>query len=574
MIWRRRASGNLSPGATFEKYTVEKFLGRGGMGAVYLVRHNVLDSPFALKVLFPEVATRDALFVNRFIREAKLACKIKHPNLIEVHDAGKNSKNGMYYLIMDYVSGGSVREMLNSQRKIAPERAISIIAQVASALGEAHKHKMVHRDIKPDNIMFTEDGVCKLADLGIAKSAAEQDVTLTTDNAVFGTPAYMSPEQAIASGKVDCRADIYSLGIVLFEMLTGKRPYCGKSSMEILSQVVRNDNIPDVREFCPGISADVAELVRDMTLKNIDERIADPDELTARILKIQDFGTNSEEASLTEKILRKIPGKTLSKIKLSPIIGAKNFPSPVASEHWDKTVVVGDDAGQKEQGAIRSAQKNSAEKKNIGLMVTGIVAAAIMVSLAIFFIIAAGRGDSTESADAGNSVAAPVVLSGNVPVVAESGKETETTGATAGEDKLVPGAVVVIGNEARNFKSAIEKSGKAPVVFRTTGGRSDSLRQLKEIIKSKPRCVILIPAAKYAKQDMSLNNFENLILNEALLLRDNLIPFAFMLSENDPDEPKVELFNDAIRKLCNSRSITVIETQDKLLEAFREILPE
>ena len=111
-------------------------------------------------------------------------------------------------------------------------------------------------------------------------------------------------------------------------------------------------------------------------------------------------------------------------------------------------------------------------------------------------------------------------------------------------------------------------------MFREPESSVNYRQQLKEIIKSKPRCVILAPAAKYAKQDMSLNNFENLILNEALLLRDNLIPFAFMLSENDPDEPKVELFNDAIRKLCNSRSITVIETQDKFLEAFREILPE
>ena len=111
MNWVKNDDGGmLKPGDIFEKYRVEKLLGKGGMGAVYLVRHNVLDSLFALKVLFPNVAAKNKQFVDRFIREARLACKIKHPNLISVHDAGKNSENGMYYIIMDYVSGGSVRD--------------------------------------------------------------------------------------------------------------------------------------------------------------------------------------------------------------------------------------------------------------------------------------------------------------------------------------------------------------------------------------------------------------------------------------------------------------------------------
>ena len=283
MKWKKSEPDVLKPGDIFEKYTVEKLLGRGGMGAVYLVRHNILDSLFALKVLFPEVASKNRQFVDRFIREAKLACKIKHPNLIAVHDAGKNPENGMYYIIMDYASGGSVRDLLKRTGHISPIQAVQIIRQVASALETARKHNMVHRDIKPDNIMFTSDGSAKLADLGIAKSTDEQDTMLTMEASVFGTPAYMSPEQAMDSSKVDCRADIYSLGIVFYEMLSGQRPYRGGSTIEILSQVVRNEDIPDIRTLNPGISRDLAELLCAMCAKNIKKRIQTPIELLSRL---------------------------------------------------------------------------------------------------------------------------------------------------------------------------------------------------------------------------------------------------------------------------------------------------
>ena len=283
MALKKNKSGILNPGTTFEKYTVEKLLGRGGMGAVYLVRHNVLDTQFALKVLSPAVAEQNRQFVDRFIREAKLACKIRHPNLIAVHDAGQNAASGMYYIVMDYVSGGSVRELLKKEHRVRPERALAIITQIAAALEVAHAHHMVHRDIKPDNIMFAADGTAKLADLGIAKSTDDQDTMLTMAASVFGTPSYMSPEQAMDSSKVDTRADIYSLGIVFYEMLAGKRPYHGDSSIQILSQVVADTEIPDIRTVCPEIPADLAELIAGMTAKKLDKRISDPTELLRRL---------------------------------------------------------------------------------------------------------------------------------------------------------------------------------------------------------------------------------------------------------------------------------------------------
>ena len=277
----------LKPGAAFEKYTIVKLLGRGGMGSVYLVRHEVLDSLFALKILASDVASKNKQFVDRFIREAKLACKIRHPNLIAVHDAGKNPKNGLYYIVMDYVSGGSVRDLLKKTPRIPPEQALKIVTQVADALTAACAHHMVHRDIKPDNIMFAADGSVKLADLGIAKSTDEQDTMLTMASSVFGTPAYMSPEQARDSSKVDTRADIYSLGIVFYEMLAGQRPFSGGTTIQILSQVMDASNTPDIRQVCPETPPDLALLIAKMTDKDPEKRFRNPDILLAELKKIR-----------------------------------------------------------------------------------------------------------------------------------------------------------------------------------------------------------------------------------------------------------------------------------------------
>ena len=287
----------LRPGDSFEKYTVVQELGHGGMGAVYLVRHRVLNTNFALKVLYPGVAQRDQQFVDRFIREAQLAGRIRHQNLIAVYDAGLNESNGMYYLVMDYVSGGSVRSKLRKQFNLSVMESLDIVRQIGHALEAALQHNMVHRDIKPDNIMFDGDGVARLADLGIAKATGDHDANLTIEAAVFGTPAYMSPEQAHDSRQVDIRADIYSLGIVLFEMLTGRRPFVGGSTIEILTQVISETPAPDVRTLNPEIPESVAKLVADMIEKDLAKRIASPMELISRIEAIINDLKMASEAS-------------------------------------------------------------------------------------------------------------------------------------------------------------------------------------------------------------------------------------------------------------------------------------
>jgi serine/threonine-protein kinase len=294
----------LRPGDVFEKYTVEQELGHGSMGAVYLVRHCVLNTNFALKVLYPGVAQRAQQFVDRFIREAQLAGRIRHPNLIAVYDAGLNENSGMYYLVMDYVSGGSVRSKLRKQVHLSVLESLGIVRQVGHALEAALQHNMVHRDIKPENIMFDADGMVRLADLGIAKATGGHDSNLTVEAAVFSTSSYMSPEQARDSRNVDIRADIYSLGIVLFEMLTGRRPFMGENTIEILMQIINGTPAPDVRTLNPDIPEAVAILVADMIQKDLRKRVASPSNLISRIDLIL-----SKLESTTEVVAEKLEDK-------------------------------------------------------------------------------------------------------------------------------------------------------------------------------------------------------------------------------------------------------------------------
>lgn len=210
----------LPVGSLFGDYRIVRELGRGGMGVVYL-GENVRDGArVAVKVLYPEIERQDREYVLRFIREAEIAMAISHPNLISVYDVGRDPETRLGYMIMEYVAGGSVADRLASDGVFSVRQALQIVMAVASALGEASRHGVVHRDIKPDNILFSEDGTVRLSDLGIAKQeGGTVQTTLTASQMIIGTPAYMAPEQLLDSHAVDVRADIYSLGVSFWEML-------------------------------------------------------------------------------------------------------------------------------------------------------------------------------------------------------------------------------------------------------------------------------------------------------------------------------------------------------------------
>ncbi|MBQ6009841.1 MAG: serine/threonine protein kinase [Kiritimatiellae bacterium] len=266
----------FQPGEAFHGYVVDRLLGQGGLGSVWLARHQVLDTLFAIKILDPVVAEERPEFVKRFVREAKLATKIRHPNLVAVHDAGYDSAKGVYFLVMDYVKGGTLRDLIAFGGAQPEKEAVRIILQVADVLSAAQCFGMVHRDLKPENIMLTKDGVVKLLDLGVAKISCGIDSLKTKANSVFGTPAYISPEQAVDASTVDTRADVYSLGIILFELLAGKRPYAGGDPAEILQQLLDPAPVPDVRTFNGSVSPKMSAVLSLMCAKRVEDRLASP----------------------------------------------------------------------------------------------------------------------------------------------------------------------------------------------------------------------------------------------------------------------------------------------------------
>lgn len=212
----------LAPGEAVGGYVVEKLIGRGGMGAVYLSTQQSLGRKVALKVLADRFA-RDPAFVERFNREAAALANLSHPNIVSIIDKGV--WNGRYFFVMEYVDGVSLREILQ-QKKLSPEEALAVVPRLCDALAYAHARGIVHRDVKPENILFTKDGTPKIADFGLARLArTEADLpTITHTGTVMGTHDYMAPEARRSAKQADHRADIYSLGVVLYEMLTGELP--------------------------------------------------------------------------------------------------------------------------------------------------------------------------------------------------------------------------------------------------------------------------------------------------------------------------------------------------------------
>ena len=219
---RVEAGQTLPAGAKVGQYVIEKLIGRGGMGAVYKGKHPMLDREVAVKVLPPEFAA-DADFVTRFKREAMALAKLQHPNIVGVHDMGVQGE--LYYFVMEYVEGVDLRRLLRD-RTLKPEQALAIVPKLCTALEYAHARGIVHRDIKPENIIIDTNGEPKIADFGLAKIVrGERGRTLITHtDVVMGTPDYMAPEQREVTKTADHRADIYSMGVVFYEMLTGELP--------------------------------------------------------------------------------------------------------------------------------------------------------------------------------------------------------------------------------------------------------------------------------------------------------------------------------------------------------------
>ena len=271
----------LKSGDVIGKYQVIRCLGVGGMGEVHLVLHQQLNVYRALKLLRPEAVADSPVFVERFMREARIASRIQHPNIVSVMDVENDTVSGFCYIVMEYVDGSSLEAVLRNG-PLSPDQAVHVISEVAKGLAAASELGLVHRDIKPSNIMISQDGQVKLSDLGIAKASGDDvGVTLTMANSVVGTPAYASPEQCRSAHDVDVRADIYSLGVTLYEMVTGLIPFDGTNAFDIIAHVI-NDEPTSPRRLNPNVSPELEQLILKMMAK-------DPERRPQNIAELQEF---------------------------------------------------------------------------------------------------------------------------------------------------------------------------------------------------------------------------------------------------------------------------------------------
>lgn len=305
-----------------DRYQIIKSIGEGGMANVYLAYDTILDRNVAVKLLRGDLAS-DEKFVHRFQREALSASSLNHPNIVEVYDVGED--NGSYYIVMEYIEGRHLKDLIKKRGKLTTSEVIDIMLQITDGMSMAHDAYIIHRDIKPQNIMILENGLVKITDFGIAM--AMNATQLTQTNSVMGSVHYIPPEQASGKGS-SLQSDIYSMGIVMYELLTGKLPFRGDNAVEIALKHLK-EPMPNIKEELPTLPQSIANIILKATAKNPKNRYSDAKEMH------EDLKTCMSDARAKEaKIVFKYPENNFDDTKISKTIkeNKKEGGTPIAKQ--------------------------------------------------------------------------------------------------------------------------------------------------------------------------------------------------------------------------------------------------
>jgi serine/threonine-protein kinase len=305
------------------RYRLEAVIGRGGMSTVYRAFDTVLERPVAIKLLHAGIAS-DGDQLERFRREARLVAQLSHPHVVTVIDAGEEPASGngatasgiagpaCPYIVFEYVEGETLKDRIRREGPLEIAQAVAYALEIARALGEAHAHQLVHRDVKPQNILISEEGAAKITDFGIARPLTEAGLTMP--GRVLATTDYIAPEQALGE-PVSGRSDLYSLGIVLFEMLTGDVPFHGESAVAVAMKHVREE-LPDVQRLRPGVSAATAAVIERACAKDPERRYPDAQSMAADLEQALALETSRSGQATGEvtSVLRTLPGEAQRRV--------------------------------------------------------------------------------------------------------------------------------------------------------------------------------------------------------------------------------------------------------------------
>ncbi len=344
-----------------DRYLIIRTIGEGGMANVYLAHDTILDRDVAIKVLRGDLAD-DEKFVRRFQREAISASSLSHPNIVEMYDVGED--NGAYYIVMEYVPGRTLKSLIKRRGALTIPEVLDIMLQLTSGIAHAHASYIIHRDIKPQNVMILDDGMVKITDFGIAMALNSNELTQT--NSVMGSVHYLPPEQANGSGST-IKSDIYSLGIMMYELLTGKLPFKGENAVEIAIKQMK-EPIPSVCKKNPEIPQSVENIILRACAKNPKNRYNNVNEMAHDLEECM-----KEEHRNDRRIIYEYPEQDLEETKVMPAVKTEPKKEEVKKEENDEK---GDDIVMKDNGKTKVALIISG---SILLFLTIIIAVGLLV---------------------------------------------------------------------------------------------------------------------------------------------------------------------------------------------------
>lgn len=388
-----------------EKVGKCKILRRVGFGAtaiVYLARHEGLDMPVAVKILRKELSETKPHFAERFLREARMAARLEHPNMVRVIDCGV--ENDLHYMVMDYVDGPNCREQLKDEPNGLHWRtATDIIDQAAKGLAYAAERNVIHRDVKPSNLMIDSLGRVRVSDLGLAKLSIKGRVQMTQELHTVGTPNYMSPEQIRSSADLDLRSDIYSLGATFYHLVTGKPPFLGKTSMEVISHHLASPLVPP-SELRSDLLPALSSIICKMMAKSPEERYPDYESLRQDLRNVLE-GKETAAAGFSEsqvgigneeevrRVLDELSFSAILTVEDKDELGFDEAEAVGAPEEQAESSAELDLFGPEEFAAydegepgpsVRRRPKRG--KQNVGLII-GLVAAGVVVVIVIIIAV-------------------------------------------------------------------------------------------------------------------------------------------------------------------------------------------
>lgn len=367
------------------KYILKEKLGEGSMGSVWLSHHSGLNLPVAVKLLDMELAAEDPDFLNRFMQEGRLAGQLNHKNIVRIYDAGMEGNSA--FIAMEYIEGCDTLELLEDRGVISPDEVLGLAIAIAEALQEAHSLGIIHRDIKPDNILATTEGRIKLADLGLAKHV-DDNLGGTMAGTALGTPYYIAPEQALNAIDADARSDIYSLGATLYHLLTGVVPFDGDNSMGVMLRHTNEALVPPQQKR-PGLPESFCRVICKMMAKSPDERYQNCTELLEDFNKLKYGNEDVALENQSEKELRKnlASGKSV-RIKMKQNLSGKY-------NHKGE--------GRKKGSASLSKSRKKQTNSNSKIVIISLIAVLFLVLMLLPSILKSNK-DIDSSVDLSNEI--------------------------------------------------------------------------------------------------------------------------------------------------------------------------